>query len=314
MSSKSHFFRQKLLTGSPLYLGGVGSFFTNELLLSQNLSVSESDILNFQIDSNNNISCFVVGDYTIGNMEASNIGNILTYVIGGDNLKSLSSTCFLGQTNLVFFKADNLENPLLRRWFWDTNIEESYLPEVVLFGSQSSTYAYRFNVSLKNVYIPLATQLGSSQSSSAFVDRFFEGAVNLENIYVNPFLMTNNGGLPDADLTRATQLYGTNIIPVTDLTPPQTITDLSISNITTNSFDVNFTPPTSINGILRYDVYVVNDSENKLQEFRKYQSINNSGDTITGLQSGVNYKVRIQTKNNFFTNSEISSEANTSTL
>lgn len=79
-----------------------------------------------------------------------------------------------------------------------TNLKTFSAPLATLIGGTATGWAFRACTSIESIYIPSCTQLTTPADNSNFANIRL-GCV----ITVNIALMTNNGGLPDADLTYA---------------------------------------------------------------------------------------------------------------
>ena len=129
---------------------------------------------------------------------------------------------------------------------------------------------------------------------------------NIKNgciLYVNPFLQTSNGGAEEGDVANA-RSQGATIRYVTNFTPPNPVTNLSVGTIYNTAVQLNFTPPTSVNGVDFYECY----ANGKLMN-----EIKNSGEYISGLTPSTNYNIRIVAVDMFYNKSELSNTVSVST-
>jgi hypothetical protein len=285
MSRKAHFFRQKPEDILNLYIGGVSSVIPNASTLESVLGLSTGAVSIFNIKGNN-IEAKVDEDYDIpfrcfaAGFAPNNFGSIVTYYIDLERCKTLFQQSFLLQSNIkfcYFLNADDV--PSVQTWRLCTSLEHVGIPKV-------------------------NNDLGSIPN----IDRgnFNQLTNNLTNIYVNPYLITNNSGNLDADLQTAINLYSANVVSVINENRPDAITDLSGSNITSNSVDLNFTTPSSSNTINLYEVWL-NGSF--------YDWISNSGDTLTGLSSSFSYDIELISVDIYYNRSEsFSNKINITTL
>lgn len=103
-------------------------------------------------------------------------------------------------------------------------------------------------------------------------------------------------------------LYGATLVEVNNIIAVNIPTGLSASNITINSFDLNFTEPTAnANGTETYEVWVseVGNQANPANYFY-YQDISGTGGTITGLTPSTLYDVKVRTQDGQMQFSEFS--------
>lgn len=259
---------------------------------------------NISIDANNVVSFYT--DKIIKTvLDAFRYENINFLIdVDGKLLETNSKTGgdfgFFGRTMFNFYHAENLDF-IGRQAMQSTGITEHYLPVATYIGARNFVSNPLSLRSSYRIYIPNVTTL----NASFLVDptNSYSGAI----CYANPYLKTNNGGDLDSNLQEF-QNDGGTIVWVTDTTPPDAISDLSASNITSTSFDLNFTTPTSVNGIQAYEVYLDNGNGHILQRYKKHVDIISSGSTISGLTSGLTYKARVRTRSNFYTKSDFSNE------
>jgi hypothetical protein len=137
------------------------------------------------------------------------------------------------------------------------------------------------------------------------------------DIYVNSIYQSAT--LPP-ELNDAVVTYNANLIYVVDFTKPLDITDLSDSNVTSTTVDLNFTPPTSTNALDFYEVWVERLDLGTWEEDRvkgRYninQEITSSGDTITGLLANTTYRIRVVACDIYWNRSEFSNQITITTL
>jgi len=113
-------------------------------------------------------------------------------------------------------------------------------------------------------------------------------------------------------LQRARDTWGANIIEIQDVTPPNAITDLSVSDIFSEGFRLIFTTPNSLNNLDFYEVWLENidlgewETERVKGRYNIYQEITASGDFVTGLQPNTNYRVWVYACDEYWNRSLIS--------
>lgn len=208
------------------FIGGIGGTITTPTDLANKLSISSANILDFQIDSNNNVSCHINADYSI-NDNAFNTDLSLTYYI------DLGGRC-------TSFGIQSLYNSY--------NILAGYFPSLTSTGANPFRCLSSSNES--NYYvlsIPLLTPIGATSGNDSSLNN-----TNCIDFYTNSANATNNGGSPDGDLTSAVVI--TNLNYVSDTNAPDAVDDLATSNITSSTIDLTWSAPTSTNAI---DVYLI---------------------------------------------------------
>jgi hypothetical protein len=107
---------------------------------------------------------------------------------------------------------------------------------------------------------------------------------------------TNNSGGVNATVARAIS-EGATVIYVDNFLVPNSVSNLTYSNLTIDSVDLNFTTPDlNTNSISHYEVWIDDGTNNILYRNFKFKEITASGDTLdlTGVTiSGL--KIRIYT-------------------
>jgi len=323
MIPQKYIYGQKKALKSPnTFIGGIGDVINSAELLADKLDgVTASDIRAFSVDGNNNIACNIEIDYKVGDGAFStnsldtakwSYGAIMTYFIADEKCIDVKHRSFFGQINMLNFNAKAVVTHG-HRAFYDSSFNIAYFPKTLMLSGYGSAYCFRNNPNLTVIYLPNCTRYGSINVSSQWTDRAFNNIPNLEYIYVHPSMMTINAGGLEANLLAA-QNSGATIIPVTSTVPPEDIADLSASSITNSTVDLNFTPPTSVNGIMQYDVFVDDGTGDLIKLHFKTSSILATGETLSGLSSGVTYIIKIQPTNNFYTKGNFSNKITITTL
>jgi len=293
---KAHLFGNRDLAPNT-FIGGVGATtVTSASDLATKLNVLESDIKAFVIDGLN-VSCNINKPYRVL-ARAFELDLNITYFINTDeNLISI------GESNLIvdefqFFSATNMAclvglgiQSTGRQSLNVISAEDYYLPNMTLSGLRNFFAGKEYTL-----YAPLLTII-----STATFGGF--GGYNYNNsiFYLNVLFQTSGpGGTVEPQVQNIITRGGT-VKYILDTTPPNAITDLTVTAITATTAIVNFTAPSSLNGIDYYDVFM--DDGSILSKYLKKQKITASGTVITGLISGVTYNVKIRTYSGYGTRS-----------
>lgn len=294
------------------FIGGVGGVITNETLLAAKLSgVSASDIKLFTVDVNNNISCLIQKKYTTENIIFRvgywGGGNTLTYYFDtGNFIDVLGSRGFSGQTNI---KYSEFNTSVVPSYFYEncSDIRKIRFPNATVLSGQST---FKSTTQLKRCY--LANVISATHdlaTTSTFP--FFNTKVGVK-IYVNS-LWENDANLAE-QYNHAVSYSGAVLVPVTSYVPPNDIYDLTASNITSTSVVLNFTPPTSTNALDFYEVYIDDGTDDPQALYKPAREILSSGSVISGLVSGVQYKIKIRACDEFWNRAQFSNELTIITL
>lgn len=314
------------------FIGGIAvSFGTPEALATRLVGVTADNIQNFQVDEFNNVSCFIDKDYSIG-VRGNNIGGIVPYFIDlGGRATSIEGSGFQGQVTTALH-TPNVSSLGGGYTFQSTRMKYINLPLVPSIGTH---FAYRSifhqyfrldschtigntNVfrpiegcNKKRIYLPNVTTYGSTLGIDGIFTNINTGGVK---IYVHPSMLTINGGGLEGDLAYAQNSRNAIIIPVTDFTKPNAVTDLIVSDLTATTATLFFTPPASANALdfymvwLESDLHPVNSQAYFNERYNPLREITGSGAVITSLTPGTNYKIRIVACDEFWNESENSNE------
>lgn len=302
------------------FFGGIGDVVTDETTLASQINDSPfsgvdlvaSDIKLFEIDSSNNIRCNIQKPYSnsSGNSKSNSTfyydfdGNIINFERGFFSLnETLTRVISLSDGVLInqCFRLTALTHCIL------PNISDSFENGNI---NQIST--------LKRVYLPNWNNTTNVDNVSFFsFNPGSEGAI----WYFNTNMETIRSGSPHASVQRVINDGGI-VRYVQNTDKPNAVTDLSVSNITTNSAQLNFTPPpVNTNANDFYYVYLdyagisFKFAYNTKQEISAfYDEINASGDSITGLPSGTQISVQIQTVDFYHNVSTYSNKVTFTTL
>lgn len=290
------------------FIGGVGNVITTALLMSDKLvGVSESDIKNYQVDANGNISFFIDVAYE---WKASAFHNHdqLTYYFDTDGhcvdggyrtLNSLTAGAIkLIVPNMIVYGTQ------MFRYSHGAVYMVFPLMTIITNG-----YQHLYGTQTQRFYVPIATISGDQSLDSGMFNRFSAFAV----IYIHPSMETSNGGLPNANLFGRPN-YATTTRYVTNFTSPDRVIDLSASNITSDGCDLHFTPPSSANLLDFYEVWIDDGTNNPVHIYHAFDEITATGETLSGLSSGVVYKIKVFACDVFWNRSLVSNEIQITTL
>ena len=212
------------------FIGGVGaSSVTSANALAGKLSLSRWHIKNFQIDSNNNVSCYINRNYSINSMAFFNDNNIRYYIDEGSNCTRLNTSAFHNVNNLSFGRVLIFPNVT------STNSR-------AVSGGGAGT---RSKVEL--MCTPRLTPIGSSGTTS---DNTYSWADFFGKVYVDSSNETINGGSPDPDIASAiSSAIASNIVYITNTNPPTGATGMYTISATTTSIDLGWGAVTHTNTI-----------------------------------------------------------------
>ena len=174
-------------------------------------------------------------------------------------------------------------------------IKEIYLPGIL--GITESGFKYTNQCVL--YYLPKAEFFGATTGNENI---FVKNGQITKRIYCHPSNSTSNNGGVEGDLQLAID-YGSEVIYVQNYTTPNIITNLSIGTIYATALQINFTPPSSVNDIDYYEVYV-NGVYNKNIV---------SGDYITGLNPDTTYTITVKAVDIYYNKSGFSNSVSDTT-
>jgi len=309
------------------FIGGVSSVINSAAEFASRAGVLESDISSFEIVGNN-IQLRVEINYnklSFDNVNGLLFPNIVTYFTDLDNhCTTLSIQMFRRQTNMSM--GLELAGNIIA-WAHQPFIESSikvlklanfdkiatgynglagisrlaWLPK---FLGNTNPYG-TFYWNCEKIFIPKATTLGNTSG----YDGHFNNSPSGVEIWANPSLATSNGGAEDAELAwvRANKsaiihydLIGSENL----LTTQNPITNLSIGTKYATALQLNFIPPSSVNGIDSYECYV-----NGIYK----HNISASGESITGLEPNTPYNVTVKAVDIYHNKSVFSNLVNDTT-
>jgi hypothetical protein len=279
--------------------GGIGDVISTPALLSDQISLTEENIELFEIDSDNSIR-FSSTDF---------------YQNRTNNYKSNNTTFYydfdgkIGRLSQYFFELDSPINRIIS--FSNAELEVQcfrlltvceyiILPEVTT--SIGGGNINQINT-LKRIYLPKWYNDDNSSFGGTTYEIFFGLASNNNTIwYFQKTLETIQAGTPHESLQRIIS-DGGQIRYIDNFDKPNAVADLSVSNITSNSVQLDFTPPT-VNTNANDFYYVYIDYVGIIFKFKYstrheisafFKEISASGDVLTGLPSGTEITMQIQT-------------------
>ena len=286
------------------FFGGIGGTVTDEATLASQINevansgviLLGSDILLFEIDSANNIRCNIQKPYSNGSANFKSDNTTFYYDFEGNIIKFQQS--FFG-INSPLERVISLSSGLLIiQSFRLTPLEYAILPNI---SGSNGNGNFGQITSLKRVYLPNWEDFTTNA-------RYF-GSVrpNTAKMYFDSSMETVDNGSPHPSIVFSTSLSGDSTkaeaVFIQNYDKPNPVTDLSVSNITANSAQLDFTAPTvNTNANDFYYVYIdyagisFKFAYNTAQEISAfYDEITVSGDTITGLPGGSQISVQVQT-------------------
>lgn len=190
-----------------------------------------------------------------------------------------------------------------------TSVKTLYLPELTYLWIQVSgtRNAYANMTALERLYMPkLNTVLYKTSDGSV---RHFNNIKTGCIVYVPPALETSDGGNREKLIIylEDTRLCEIRYIP--NFTAPDAVVDLSSSNAALNSVDLDFTTPASTNAIDFYEVWI-DDGKTRGMPLFAFQEIAISGDTLSNLEAGTTYAIKIRTVDFYYNVSGFSNTIN----
>jgi len=288
------------------FFGGIGGTVTDEATLASQINdfflsgvnLSGSDIKLFEIDSNNNIRCNIRKLYSSADENFKSNNTTFYYDFDG-NIQNFQQRFF--NTNSPLQRVISTSNGnLVTQCFRLTPLTHAILSNIT--GNSGTTiFSQLQNNAIKRIYLPNWEDFTTENL------RFGSVRPSTAKMYFNKSMETVNNGNPHPSIVFSTSLSGDSTkaqaVFIQNTDKPNPVTDLSVSNITANSARLNFTaPPVNTNANDFYYVYLDwNGISFKFKYSEKheisafYREITGSGDTITGLPSGTQISVQVQT-------------------
>jgi hypothetical protein len=190
------------------------------------------------------------------------------------------------------------------------------LPSLTIFES-TRFYTYESCSSLKYQRMPLVTTLGR---------RMWRFTTSFKRLYL-PSLTSSQSdtfnNMPSGIkiyVPATSPLAGSQFVKILNSNAPSPVLDLTASSITSSGCNLDFTTPSSANALDFYEVWVENidlpitDPNRRLQQLQFDREVTASGQTISGLLSGTNYKIFIVACDVYWNRSLNSNEITITTL
>lgn len=285
MKLKQYYFALSKAYKQNTFIGNVATRFPNRKSIANHLSVNPSRIKLFEIDGENIKFC-IIGKYLVpqdswsGSLDLSfyddryglcNIMGVHPFRNGSSvtsavfpNITYISRQIFQGCVNLRKVRFDKVNSVEVNGNFGGVNNALIYLPSLKNIGPPDGVTSFFFSVSDSIVCL-------------------------------HESMATNNNGGPDADIGYLLSRNNT-VIYVPNITPPELINDVSVSNITNTSVDVIFSEPYSLNGVSFYEIY--------LNDIYHSSSITPNL-TINSLIENKNYKLNVKAVDIYYNISHI---------
>ena len=247
------------------FIGAVGASISTATLLAAKLSIQRYHIKNFQIDANNNISCYIGRNYTMNGQAWYNNNTITYYLDLAGKCTVLNNQAFHNTTNgspqqdVVFPNLTGLTGTR------------------VFAGGGAGT---RNKMGI--ICAPKLEPIGTAGTTS---DNHFSWCDYFRNVYVESGNTVNNLGGVDADISSAiSSNIGTWINYSDNYDAPAKVTGIQVTAITETSIDVIWDDMTHVNTI---DYYLVLANGNIVGR------PNTTFFQITGLVKDTAYEIKI---------------------
>ena len=304
------------------FVGQIGTDISSKEDMASYLSVSASDLKVFSIAPDNTVSFYVGKEHSLAH-DAFYLDNFITSywdldgkIIGSggrvfypDPQPSLQLYAYLPKLNYIgqqmfIFHQNSLNYNLEGAVSYDTNqifrgsgTRNLRLP-LLEYTVGSNPFQNAFdNPRNKRGYLPKFNPTMIQTNSADLYGAVINSGVI---IYTHPDMATADSGNPHPSIVNIIS-QGAIVRYVTSFTPPENITDLSASDITATSVKLNFTPPTAVNGLDFYEIWL-DDGTGKLEQkyFPIQQELTASGQTLTGLTPGTTYKIKLSAIDMFY--------------
>jgi hypothetical protein len=202
-------------------------------------------------------------------------------------------------TTVSYLYLPSLYNGMGRQSFQNTLWEKiAYLPIVTNIGSNCFTLCGAGSFNTK-IYIPNAVSIVSNpfrfgntfNGVTMYMNSVFQDAVdNDTDVYLNTF--RNKGG---------------TVVIINNKIKPTAPSNLQISNITSNSFDISFNASSSSNDIEDYEIFCTNQNDPPSIYFYHKQLTTTSG-TVGDLQPNTEYKIKVRGTDIYYNLSDFTTE------
>ena len=279
-SLKKFYFGKQKVKVPNTFIGGIGNTINTPALLAAKLGIAENRIKLFKV-TGVDVECAVIGG---------------SY--------SLPRYAFVSDQSITYYiDIDGLNTEIYQAFINSNNLKTLYFPNLTSLRGGTGG-GWLVNPSLIRAYFPRLIYMGETVGQ----DEVFRSGYRYSDVlYVPDVHRTSNSGNADGDIQRyVSNGFGASIRYVTNFTPPNTIANLSTGTIYNTAVQLNFTPPTSVNGVDFYEVYINGERFNS-------KEIKSSGDYIAGLTASTNYNIRIVAVDMFYNKSELSNTVNVTT-
>lgn len=248
--SRRFFGKNRILKKEPnTFIGGVASAINTAALLAVKLSVTESDIKYFGV-SGDDIYCYIDTSYSI--LDNAFRNSLISYYIDLDG--KVSSLGVVSFSNTYKLKI-------------------AYFP----IAGIAVDAVFSFGAVRDLMCLQGASPIGGTVLNN---EVFFVSTIR--NLVVNLATETNNGGLPDGDLT-ADKVEIINLYYSVNTTVPNEVIDLSVIENYASGFEFGLTNPVSVNDVLGYLVF----SKNNCLGFMRHDNLYISGMPINTTYTDV---------------------------
>jgi len=311
-----------------IYIGGLSSVLNTESLLATEFGIVSTRVSDVIIDGDN-VSCMVLDTFAQVQLKFSN-KTILTYFYDPTGrITTINQGVFNTVVNFqrcYFPKVTFISSPTGYSTFSGTGLKGHLIfPELTqtqnffLNGASQVTTLYCPKYNWANIQDNNRSSMsGMSNLNRWYIpvcvtftpryDFYLSGVKVGCKLYCDASLLTSNGGLRDAFIAYMEDTRLMVPIYVQNFSAPNEVIDLSYSNITASSVDLNFTAPSiNVNANDFYEVWI-NDGVNQWQQYVSHQEITASGDTVSDLVSATTYSIKIKTADIYYNLSSFSNE------
>lgn len=250
-------------------------------------------------------------------------------------IKNLPGRDLSNQNVLRYVKLKGATNAASQSLGWTTApARVMEFPILEFIGSFDNGLFNNWRNTLDYLYVPIL-EVGNPAYNNYFNNWSIRDTTGMKKrIYINPAWETaNNGNLHESLVGPANR--GTDIRYVTNFDKPNSVNDLSVSNVTSGNVELNFTPPpanTNVNDF--YEVWLDDGSDNVIQRNFPLGEVTGSGQVIefrlcygsdgtieasvnggigTSLVPNTSYTLKIKTVDYLYNKSEFSNEVSFTT-
>ena len=297
------------------FIGGLALDITSPAVLATRLNgISESDIRLFSIDGDN-VQFNIQKPYQIADDafdSAQTTPEQLTYYIDADGFAtSIKFETFRFQAVFGRFYFPALATFTSSRSFRNI-LGSKHMRFEGLKNMTLSSDLQHFNTNgkiFKRLYLGNCLTFGNNTGNRNNFPNQTQGIT----VYFHASIETANAGNPIPDVGNVLAVGGT-VVYVDNYTAPSKVTDLSPSNVLSNSVQLDFTPPASTNALDFYEVFIDDGTENPVQIYTVFDEISGTGGVLSGLTSATTYKITIIACDEYWNRSLESNEIEITTL